>query len=67
VDIAKAFDTVSWPFLLEVLAQLGISQRWRDWISLILSASSSWVLVNGVPGIGEVFAKEILFPPCFSF
>nr|ABA95403.1 retrotransposon protein, putative, unclassified [Oryza sativa Japonica Group] len=50
VDIAKAFDTVSWPFLLEVLAQLGFSQRWRDWISLILSASSSRVLVNGVPG-----------------
>lgn len=49
VDIAKAFDTVSWPFLLEVLAQLGFSQRWRDWISLILSASSSRVLVNGVP------------------
>nr|CAE02201.2 OSJNBa0095H06.7 [Oryza sativa Japonica Group] len=50
VDIAKAFDMVSWPFLLEVLAQLGFSQRWRDWVSLILSASSSRVLVNGVPG-----------------
>ena len=50
VDIAKAFDMVSWPFLLEVLAHLGFSQCWRDWISLILSASSSRVMLNGVPG-----------------
>nr|AAU93576.1 hypothetical protein [Oryza sativa Japonica Group] len=39
-----------WPFLLEVLAHLGFSQCWRDWISLILSASSSRVLINGVSG-----------------
>ena len=50
MDIAKAFDTVSWLFLLEVLAHLGFSQCWRDWMSLILSASSSRVLINGVPG-----------------
>ena len=32
VDLAKAFDTVAWPFLLEVLEHIGFPQRWRDWI-----------------------------------
>ena len=51
VDLAKAFDTVSWPFcLLEVLEHLGFPARWRDWISAILSSSTTKVLVNGRPG-----------------
>ena len=47
VDIAKAFDSVAWPFLLEVLERLGFPQRWRDWIAAILSSASTKVLVNG--------------------
>jgi hypothetical protein len=50
VDITKAFDTVSWSFLFEVLAHLGFSRRWHDWISLILRCSSPRVLVNRVMG-----------------
>jgi hypothetical protein len=50
VDLTKAFDTVSWPFLLEVLEHLGFPARWRDWISAILSSSTTKVLVNGRPG-----------------
>ena len=29
LDIAKAFDTVRWDYLQEVLEQLGFGQRWR--------------------------------------
>ncbi|WVZ69147.1 LOW QUALITY PROTEIN: hypothetical protein U9M48_017983 [Paspalum notatum var. saurae] len=50
VDIARAFDSVSWPFLLELLEHLGFPRRWRDWISLLLQASSTKILLNGNPG-----------------
>jgi mannosylglycoprotein endo-beta-mannosidase len=50
LDISKAFDSVSWPFLLKVMQQLGFGQIWRDIISGLLSTSSTQVLVNGVPG-----------------
>jgi len=41
---------VSWPFLLEILQQLGFGQIWRDVISGLLSSSSTQVLLNGIPG-----------------
>ena len=50
LDISKAFDSVSCPFLLEVLQHLGFGQIWRDIISGLLSSSSTEVLLNGIPG-----------------
>lgn len=50
VDILKAFDTVNWAYLLEVLENFGFSQKWRNWISNLLGTSSSMVLLNGTPG-----------------
>jgi hypothetical protein len=50
LDIAKAFDSVSWAYLLEVLQRLGFGTKWRDWISPVLSTASSRVLLNGIPG-----------------
>uniref|UniRef100_A0A8R7R3W9 Reverse transcriptase domain-containing protein n=1 Tax=Triticum urartu TaxID=4572 RepID=A0A8R7R3W9_TRIUA len=50
MDIAKAFDSISWEYLLELLQKLGFSARWRDWIALLLQSSSSAVLLNGVEG-----------------
>jgi hypothetical protein len=47
IDIAKAFDSVAWPFLLEVLEHLGFPRCWRDWVAAILSSASTKVLVNG--------------------
>lgn len=32
LDIARAFDSVSWEYILELLTELGFSARLRDWI-----------------------------------
>jgi len=50
VDIAKAFDSVDWSFLLEILQHMGFPRRWRDWLAGILSTASTKILLNGVTG-----------------
>lgn len=50
LDIAHAFDSISWPFLLEVLTHKGFGPSWCRWIAALLSTSSSRVLLNGWPG-----------------
>jgi hypothetical protein len=51
LDISKAFDSVSWAFLIELLSHLGFGPVWRNMISNILASSSTQVLLNGSPGI----------------
>jgi hypothetical protein len=51
LDVARAFDSVSWPFLLSVLRQRGFGPRWISWIVLLLSSASTQVLVNGCAGV----------------
>lgn len=51
LDIAKAFDSVYWSYMLEVSKGFGFEQRWTDMIALLLSTSSSRVLLNGCPGM----------------
>ncbi|XP_051190649.1 uncharacterized protein [Lolium perenne] len=53
VDTAKAFDSISWPFLLSVLRQRGFGTRWLGWIKLLLRTASTSVLINGV--VGDAF------------
>ncbi|WVZ89830.1 hypothetical protein U9M48_036186 [Paspalum notatum var. saurae] len=50
LDISKAFDLVSWSFLLEVLQHLGFGRKWCDLICLLLSTSTTQILVNRQPG-----------------
>jgi hypothetical protein len=48
LDLAKAFDSVSWPYLLDMLKARGFGERWREWIAMILASSSSQILINGM-------------------
>jgi hypothetical protein len=50
LDIAKAFDTVKWDYLQEVLQQFGFGNRWGVWITTLLGESLSTVLLNGIRG-----------------
>ena len=53
LDITKAFDSVSWPFLLEVMQvmqRVGFGHVWCDIISGLLASSSTQILLNGSPG-----------------
>lgn len=59
LDISKAFDSISWQFLLEVMRALGFSTKWRNWISSILGSSSSKILINGTPSGSIRHAKGL--------
>jgi hypothetical protein len=50
LDVAHAFDSVSWPFLLSVLQLRGFGPRWIMWIAMLLRTASTRVLVNGAAG-----------------
>jgi hypothetical protein len=50
VDIARAFNSVLWPFLLQVMQAMGFSRVWHDWVSALLSSASTKVLLNGASG-----------------
>lgn len=47
LDIPKAFVSVNWPFLLEIMNFLSFGQRWRDWIANLWCTTSSCFLLNG--------------------
>lgn len=47
LDIAKAFDTVRWDYLMEVMEHMGFGTKWREWVSILLRIATSAVMVNG--------------------
>ncbi|KAG7569624.1 Endonuclease/exonuclease/phosphatase superfamily [Arabidopsis thaliana x Arabidopsis arenosa] len=47
IDISKAFDSVQWPFLLNVLTALNLPEKFVHWIHLCVSTASFSVQVNG--------------------
>ncbi|GJV75495.1 RNA-directed DNA polymerase, eukaryota [Tanacetum coccineum] len=49
IDFEKAFDSVSWDFLDQVLQFTGFGHTWRSWIRGCLSSAKASVLVNGSP------------------
>nr|GEZ75293.1 hypothetical protein [Tanacetum cinerariifolium] len=49
VDFAKAYDSIHWDYLLDVLRSFGFGEKWCSWIKGCLHLSMASVLVNGSP------------------
>ncbi|GJZ84117.1 RNA-directed DNA polymerase, eukaryota [Tanacetum coccineum] len=49
VDFEKAYDSVRWDYLDEVLKKFGFGERWCSWIQGCLKSSRGSVIVNGSP------------------
>ncbi|GJR00701.1 RNA-directed DNA polymerase, eukaryota [Tanacetum coccineum] len=49
VDFEKAFDSIRWNFLDDVLKEFGFRCKWRNWIQSFLTSSKGSILVNGCP------------------
>ncbi|GKD62672.1 RNA-directed DNA polymerase, eukaryota, reverse transcriptase zinc-binding domain protein, partial [Tanacetum coccineum] len=49
VDFEKAYDSVHWDYLYDVLLNFGFGDKWREWIQSCLNSSKGSVIVNGSP------------------
>nr|GFC16892.1 RNA-directed DNA polymerase, eukaryota [Tanacetum cinerariifolium] len=49
VDFEKAYDSVRWDFLDEVLKKFGFGEKWCKWIQACLKSSRGSVIINGSP------------------
>lgn len=49
LDVSKAFDSVSWSFLMEVMQHLGFGTAWCNLVSNLLGTATR-ILLNGQPG-----------------
>ncbi|GJS80706.1 RNA-directed DNA polymerase, eukaryota, reverse transcriptase zinc-binding domain protein [Tanacetum coccineum] len=49
IDFEKAFDSISWDFLFQVMCFMGFSKTWIKWIAGCLNSASSSILINGSP------------------
>lgn len=50
LDFEKAFNSLDWSFLVDVLLARGFGFKWRGWMLACLQSATSSVLVNGDPG-----------------
>ena len=49
LDIEKAYDSINWDFLLQVMGMMGFRSRWLSWIKWCISTVSFSVLINESP------------------
>lgn len=47
IDFTKAFDSINWDFILNVMRTRGFPSQWVNWIEHLLKSSSSRVVING--------------------
>jgi hypothetical protein len=50
LDIKKAFDSVRWEYIVDLMHRRGFPSRFLNWVVALLVTATSRVLLNGVPG-----------------
>nr|GFA18750.1 RNA-directed DNA polymerase, eukaryota, reverse transcriptase zinc-binding domain protein [Tanacetum cinerariifolium] len=59
VDFEKAYDSVRWDFLDEVLMKFDFGDKWRNWIKSCLYSSRGSIIVNGSPTNEFTFGRGL--------
>nr|GEV37090.1 RNA-directed DNA polymerase, eukaryota [Tanacetum cinerariifolium] len=59
VDFAKAYDSVRWDFLDDVLDAFGFGSKWRSWIHGSLHSGMASVLINVSPSLEFKFQRGL--------
>ncbi|GKG09710.1 cysteine-rich receptor-like protein kinase, partial [Tanacetum coccineum] len=49
VDFEKAYDSINWRFLVDIMKKMGFGNKWCNWVHSCLRSSSMSILVNGSP------------------
>ncbi|GJY76394.1 putative RNA-directed DNA polymerase [Tanacetum coccineum] len=47
VDFEKAYDSINWKFLGDIMKRTGFGSKWCKWVENCLNSSSMSILVNG--------------------
>jgi len=63
LDISKAFDSVSWTYLEEILYKLGFCQTWVKWMLMCITSVEYHVIFNG-DRIGPIIPERGLRQGC---
>ena len=49
LDFEKAYDTINWEYVLDLMDLMGFGQKWCAWIKECISTPQVSILVNGSP------------------
>ena len=49
LNIQKAYDSINWEFLYQVMGRMDFDNRWMSWIKWCISTASFSVLFNSSP------------------
>ncbi|GJX49213.1 kinase-like domain, beta-lactamase/transpeptidase-like protein [Tanacetum coccineum] len=49
VDFEKAYDSINWRFLDDIMKRMGFGSKWCNWVLNCLKSASTSILVNGSP------------------